>query len=80
MFLIVEVDDKHYNGHTEVVRLLLSHGADGSKKDQEGSTPLDDASYLSSDIPARELIIGLFRKFRPEVVMEVYCAHGGPQR
>ena len=61
-----------YNG-VPAVRLLLEKGADPNVRDKDGRTPLDLTLSYRPDNPAREEIIGLFSKYAPDLVMEIWC-------
>jgi ankyrin repeat protein len=47
------------NGHTEVAEILLLHGADWTRRDKAGWTPLDDAKKRG-----RKEVIETIRRFK----------------
>ena len=66
----------HYacrNIQVNVVRFLLSRGADPTICDYFDSTPLDIAMGLPRDIPEREEILNLFCEFHPELYFSTFC-------
>jgi len=70
-------------GSKNMVGLLLSHGADVTVVNNFGSNPLKfmtDGPEDPAENPLREEIIDLFRQYHPEMVLEVFCMAGGPER
>lgn len=61
-----------YSG-VSVVRLLMEHGADASAKNEEDKSPLDMIVGRLHYDPIREEVLGLFREFHPDLVMEQFC-------
>ena len=60
--------------HIEIVEHLLDRGADtGIRGSEDGRTPLDIAIDHDEDDPKREQLIELFRRYRPELVLETWC-------
>lgn len=66
----------HYacrNMQVNVVRFLLSRGADPTINDVVGRTPLDAALSLPTYITDREEILNLFREYAPEQYFSAFC-------
>jgi len=55
------------DGSVEIVQMLLEAGA------RPGPNTVEIAMQLPHTDPAREEIIGLFREYAPELVLEAYC-------
>lgn len=60
-------------GHADIVSLLLKNGANPCAKNREGLTALDYAMHLDESNKNREVIIGLFRDYSPELCLSAYC-------
>jgi len=59
--------------HTDIVRVLLEHGADVPARKVGGMTCLEHVQSLPQNDPIREEILDLFREFHPDLVMETFC-------